>query len=460
MADIKQQTEVSEQPIPGHVAEEMYKKNRELAERNKTLSLLRHIDEIVLSAVTDPSQVAKEITRAVVEEGVFSLAAVYRKDRKGQEMTPLAVTTRETPTHLEKALAESISARPLSARKLSSLSGKHNPKGFLKLFVPEDQAQEVANVMGVKALFVNTLKVRREVIGTLVLVAPESVNFMSAYRKNLIERISDVTGIAIDSTLLYQEIQEATARLRVANKNLKALDKTKDEFLSMASHQLRTPLTTIRGYLSMILEGDAGKVSEDQKKFLTYALSGSERMVALISDLLNVSRLSAGRFIIEKEPTDLVKVVEDEVRQLQTHAEQKHLELVFDRPKEKMPLVDIDEGKTRQVLMNFIDNAVYYTKAGGVFVTMEIDDKANTVIVKVRDTGIGVPESAQKKLFTKFFRASNAQAVRPDGTGLGLFLAKRVVEDQGGKILFESTPGKGSIFGFEMPINAIKPSTK
>jgi signal transduction histidine kinase len=172
-------------------------------------------------------------------------------------------------------------------------------------------------------------------------------------------------------------------------------------------------------------------------------------MVSLISDLLNVSRLSAGRFLIEKQPTDLVEVVADEVRQLQSHADAKHLELIFDHPKKKIPNINIDEGKTRQVIMNFIDNAIYYTRQGSVTVTLEADNHA--IRVKVKDTGIGVPEAARQKLFSKFFRAENAQVARPDGTGLGLYLAKRVVEDQGGTIIFDSQEGKGSTFGFEMP---------
>ena len=175
-------------------------------------------------------------------------------------------------------------------------------------------------------------------------------------------------------------------------------------------------------------------------------------MVNLISDLLIVSRMSAGKFHIIETPVNLEKVVDEEVQQLQQAAAAKKLKLIFKKPNKKLPLVSLDEGKTRQVIMNFIDNAIYYTREGGV--TVSLEKVGNYIELKVKDTGIGVPKEAQKKLFSKFFRAGNAQSVRPDGTGLGLFLAKRVIEDQGGKVLFESAEGKGSCFGFMLPLSS------
>ena len=310
-----------------------------------------------------------------------------------------------------------------------------------------------------------TLRTREEFIGHLLLGDKLSGDIYSSQDIEILEILSKQLAVAVQNAKAYAEIQEfnqtlqarvdhATSRLRVANRHLKELDKTKDEFISMASHQLRTPLTTIKGYLSMMLEGDAGKMSKTQSEFAGYAFGSSERMVNLISDLLNVSRLSAGRFIIQTKPTDMVGMIRDEVRQLENHAKAKHLKLIFDEPKEALPLAEIDDNKTRQVVMNFIDNAIYYTPSGNV--TVHLDQTGERVRLRVTDTGIGVPDEAKKKLFSKFYRADNAQSVRPDGTGLGLYLARRVVEDQGGTILFESTIGKGSMFGFELPLQSPK----
>jgi signal transduction histidine kinase len=225
------------------------------------------------------------------------------------------------------------------------------------------------------------------------------------------------------------------------------MDETKDEFISMASHQLRTPLTSVKGYLSMVLDGDAGKVSETQQQLLNQAFVSSQRMVYLIADLLNVSRLKTGKFIIDATPTNLADMVESEIAQLTEVAKSRKLTLLYDKP-EDFPILQLDETKTRQVVMNFVDNAIYYTPAGGT-IKIELSTDRSSVYFMVKDNGLGVPKNEQSHLFTKFYRAKNARKARPDGTGLGLFMAKKVISDQGGTILFESIEGKGSTFGFK-----------
>ena len=307
------------------------------------------------------------------------------------------------------------------------------------------------------------LRTKDEFVGFLLLGDKLSGDIYSNQDLELFEILVGELAVAIVNAKAYEQIaqfnvtlqdkvDEATGRLRVANRHLKELDEAKDEFISMASHQLRTPLTTIKGYISMLQEGDAGKVNREQQEFLNYAYSGSERMISLISDLLNVSRMSSGKFVIERTDVDLVKLVAEEVQQLESHADAKGLKLTFEPPTQKSLALSIDENKTRQMIMNFIDNAVYYTKEGSVTVKLATTD--SLVRLTVTDTGIGVPEDAKAKLFGKFFRAGNAQQLRPDGTGLGLYLAKRVIEDQGGRIIFESHEGNGSTFGFELPLVA------
>lgn len=248
---------------------------------------------------------------------------------------------------------------------------------------------------------------------------------------------------------LQQRVDEATKKLRHANDKLKALDESKDDFISMASHQLRTPLTSIKGYISMVLEGDAGKVSHVQKEMLNQAFFSSQRMVYLIADLLNISRLNTGKFVIEPSIVNLADIVEQELSQLKETAASHSLDLTYTKPK-NFPDLNLDETKTRQVIMNFVDNAIYYTPANG-HIDVKLINNPDTVELRVEDDGIGVPKSEQPHLFTKFYRAGNARKARPDGTGLGLFMAKKVIAAQGGSIIFESQEGKGSTFGFLFP---------
>lgn len=250
---------------------------------------------------------------------------------------------------------------------------------------------------------------------------------------------------------LEQKITDATRELRKTNDKLKALDEAKDEFISMASHQLRTPLTSVKGYVSMVLEGDAGKIGGQQKQLLEQAFTSSQRMVYLIADLLNVSRLKTGKFVIEATPTYLPDVVEGEMQQLTEAAKAHNIELTFDKPA-SFPTIKLDETKTRQVIMNFMDNAIYYTPAGG-HIHVQLQETGKSVEFKVVDDGLGVPKAEQHHLFTKFYRAGNAKKARPDGTGLGLFMAKKVVIAQGGAIIFSSQEGKGSTFGFSFPLD-------
>jgi signal transduction histidine kinase len=179
---------------------------------------------------------------------------------------------------------------------------------------------------------------------------------------------------------------------------------------------------------------------------LSQAFFSSQRMVYLIADLLNVSRLRTGKFIIEVAPVNLAQMISEEVEQLTEIAKARSQTLTYKAPKH-FPDLMLDDVKTRQVIMNFVDNALHYTPSGGK-INVRLIETPTTVEMRVEDNGLGVPKSEQPHLFTKFYRAANARNVRPDGTGLGLFMAKKVVVAQGGSVIFESQENKGSTFGF------------
>lgn len=294
--------------------------------------------------------------------------------------------------------------------------------------------------------------------GLLVCLAKRSGNSYSDEDISVLETASNEITLAIQNALHYEEIQqfnmtlqekveEATHKLRATNDKLKRMDETKDEFISMASHQLRTPLTSVKGYVSMVLDGDVGPISDQQRELLNQSFQSSQRMANLISDLLNLSRINTGKFVIELSPVDLRGVVTAELDQLREMAVDKNIKLTYDPPAD-FPTLMLDDGKMHQVVMNLIDNALYYTPPGGS-VTVTLTETPTAVEFRVIDTGIGVPRDSERHLFTKMYRAENARRARPDGTGLGLFMVKKVVIEQKGAIIFETEEGKGSTFGFK-----------
>ncbi len=341
-----------------------------------------------------------------------------------------------------------------------------------KLFITDElEAQGQAHLRNIlnrqDAAVAVRLSTHEQQIGYLVVGFKQSGDYYHSNDINLLDIISNEVALAIQNALRFEEIEKfnitlqekvdtATKQLRKTNDKLRELDQAKDEFISMASHQLRTPLTSMKGYVSMVLEGDSGKISTMQRKLLDQAFVSSQRMVYLIADLLNVSRLKTGKFIIETKPTNLADVVGEELSQLTETAKGRNLALTYDKPKD-FPLLMLDETKIRQVVMNFVDNAIYYTPSGG-HIKANIVEKPETVEFTVVDDGLGVPKADQHHLFNKFYRAGNARKARPDGTGLGLFMAKKVIVAQGGAIIFSSTEGKGSTFGFTFSKAKLKPT--
>ena len=237
----------------------------------------------------------------------------------------------------------------------------------------------------------------------------------------------------------------------------KMVEKIKTEFVSLAAHQLRTPLAAIKWSLKMVLDGDLGKITSDQKDVLNKAYQSNERMIRLINDLLNVTRIEEGRYIFRKLPVHLEKIVDSVIEDVKEEIERKKILFSFERPAKPLPKIRIDPEKIRLVIQNLIENAVKYTpEKGKITVVLEMVEFKNPpskeIIFSVKDTGVGIPQQEQDKIFSKFFRGSNVVRMDTEGTGLGLFISKNIIEAHGGKIWFESEEGRGTIFYFTLPI--------
>src|SRR3989338_6237144 len=245
-----------------------------------------------------------------------------------------------------------------------------------------------------------------------------------------------------------RERMEALAKeLASANERLTVLDRQKSEFLSIASHQLRSPLTAIKGYSSMMLEGSFGKLESKLKEAVERIFLSSERLVIIIEDFLNISRIEQGRMNYDFTSVDLSELVDSAIKELEPNVKKAGLEIKFEIASKGPFYITADYGKIRQVLINIIDNAIKYTPRGMITLRLERDEETRKVLLTVTDTGIGISKESLPGLFQKFSRAPGAAAVSITGTGLGLYVVKELMKAHKGNVWVDSPgTGKGSTF--------------
>ncbi len=320
----------------------------------------------------------------------------------------------------------------------------------------------VQEMQSMKIALASPMFSEEQLVGILLLGQKRSGDIYSKEEIDFLEVIAPQIGTALIKARLYdeakqfntklkKEVDNATKELRVANNRLKQLDTAKSEFLSIAAHQLRTPLTGIKGYLSMFLEGDFGKVTKSQQTEMEKIFNSADRLTRLIDVFLNVSRIETGRLELKKTKVKLEEILDSVVTEVEQQAKAKGLKLTIQKPDEALPEVYVDKDKIHDVMMNLTDNAVKYTPQGWVNVRMA--RSKSLITYEVRDSGIGIAPEEIDKLFQKFSRAEAVSRIHTGGSGLGLFIAKKIIEAHGGRVWAESEgEGKGSMFTFTLPI--------
>ncbi len=250
--------------------------------------------------------------------------------------------------------------------------------------------------------------------------------------------IKDHHGVITGAVSILKDVSERSK-----------LEEMKVDFVSLVSHQLRTPISAVKGYLSSLIEGRTGGLSEEQKLYLERAYTSNERQLEIIESLLNISRIEKGKIELIPIEFSIVELAKEASAVFTKKAHERGLALEILEPQTKIPEVTADREKVREVLENLLSNALKFTPKGSIIVSFQ--QTKTEVIVAVADTGVGIPADKIEKLFTKFYRVGQAPTAESEGTGLGLYIAKSLVELHQGKIWVESEVGRGSTFYFSLP---------
>lgn len=357
---------------------------------------------------------------------------VYRKTSEGAK----------APTSMSELVGDikSISSNPVVREELS----EHVPRSFMTddIFL--------ALRLGVKDRPVGVMLFGPKQNGRAY--TSQDIDLLRIGAKNLavaLENAKKYDQITHFADTMHKEVLKATAELRTANDELMTLDTMKDDFISMASHQLRTPATSVHEALQMLNHPSMPLSKDERAKLSELAEASSEHMMTVVADMLSISRIQAGHFLMNKTPVVMQELIERVLKQTAVLAEQKHIKLKFDKPDELIRL-QVDMAKINEVVSNYIENAVKYSN-DQTTITVRLAQESKRVVFEVSDMGMGVPEKERKNLFGKFYRAANARQAQPDGNGIGLFVVKSIAEGHGGGVYYKPL-SKGSLFGMWLPL--------
>lgn len=310
-----------------------------------------------------------------------------------------------------------------------------------------EEAHQVQQAIGIKTSMIFPVIYHGAARGVMIFSMVKDESEVSDSELDLLRGFTEIVGIAVQNARLYSDLQKTSADLDSANKRLQQLDKAKDEFVSLASHELRTPMTAIKSYVWMVLNDKSGPKTKD---YLQLVFNSTERLIHLVNDMLDISRIESGRVQLKLEPFDMPELLKQVMDEFKARAADKKISLSLE-PFASLPLITADRDKVMQVLENLVGNSLKFTESGGK-ITLASTVTGNYLETSVTDTGRGISEDELDKLFTKFERGAALTALSEPGTGLGLYLCKQYVELHKGTISTKSKLGQGSTFTFSLPL--------
>lgn len=372
-----------------------------------------------------------------------------KREEEIKEIKEKTIRLEKTRIALMNILEDAEVARNFAEIEKNKTSAivENFPEGLLffnkenKISSINPEAQSLFNLDAKKTILIGkSIENLKEIPSLLPLVKILGEEIKILYREILTLKQNLILEVSVISVKNEKEDIGKLVILRNVTRE-KNIERLKTEFVSIVAHQLRTPLSAIKWTLRMILDKDMGKITEEQEELLEKTYQSNERMIKLINDLLNVARIEEGRFLGAIKKQDISEALEKDLILFKQAISKNGLKFEFQKPEEELPKIKFDSEKISVAFHNLIDNAIQYTNSNGAIkVSIKNLKEQRQILISFEDTGIGIPQEQQSKVFKKFFRGENAMREKPDGSGLGLFIAKNIIEAHNGKIWFESPP--------------------
>lgn len=438
---------------------------QELENRYKTLLSFHRIYQLILENL-DYESMIQRIADIIPNELKFATGVLAILDEKTGILKRIAAskTTQATEAiRFINTLSVPFDKIAISINDPNNIMAKaiREKKPFISTdaydvlgpVLPREETKKVQEIMGTKTTFVYPIFVKNYPIGVFIASTNKQHHELSSYDLEVMDTFVNLIGLALQDSQLYTSLKNTTSRLELVNKKLHELDRLKDDFVSVASHELRTPMAAIRSYAWMALHRSDVPLSKTLEKYLARILLSTERLINLVNDMLNVSRIESNRVEINPEPVDLVSLIKDIIDEVYySKSEEKNIQfIVSEKP---IPKVLADPEKLREVFLNLVGNSLKFTPSGGK-ITFDFFSDGLVVETSVADSGVGIAKEDLSKLFHKFGRldSSYSAAATSGGTGLGLYISKHLIELMRGRIwVLSAGLNKGTTFTVSLPV--------